>query len=48
MYDLDIPNYYSGEYPQPTTIGIGTGYREPMMMISISGKQIRVLILEQT
>ena len=38
MYDLDIPNYYSGEYPQPTTIGIGTGYREPMMMISISGK----------
>lgn len=38
MYDLDIPNYYSGEYPQPTTIGIGTGYREPMMMLSISGK----------
>tara|TARA_B000000532_G_scaffold244193_1_gene242933 strand:+ start:1817 stop:3835 length:2019 start_codon:yes stop_codon:yes gene_type:complete len=38
IYDLDIPNYYTGEYPQPTTIGIGTGYREPMMMISISGK----------
>ena len=38
MYDLDIPNYYSGEYPQSTTIGIGTGYREPMMMLSISGK----------
>ena len=27
IYDLDIPNYYTGEYPQPTTIGIGTGYR---------------------
>ena len=38
MYDLDVPNYYSGEYPQPSTIGIGTGYREPMMMLSISGK----------
>ena len=38
MYDLDIPNYYSGEYPQSTTIGVGTGYREPMMMLSISGK----------
>ena len=38
MYDLDVPTYYSGEYPQPTTIGIGTGYREPMMMLSISGK----------
>jgi hypothetical protein len=38
MYDFDVPNYYSGEYPQPTTIGIGTGYREPMMMLSISGK----------
>ena len=38
MYDLDIPTYYSGEYPQLTTIGVGTGYREPMMMLSISGK----------
>jgi len=38
MYDLDVPTYYSGEYPQSTTIGIGTGYREPMMMLSISGK----------
>ena len=38
MYDFDVPNYYSGVYPQPTTIGIGTGYREPMMMLSISGK----------
>ena len=38
MYALDVPNYYSGEYPQPTTIGVGTGYREPMMMLSISGK----------
>lgn len=38
MYDFDVPNYYSGEYPQSTTIGIGTGYREPMMMLSISGK----------
>ena len=38
IYDLDVPNYYSGEYPQPTLIGVGTGYREPMMMLSISGK----------
>jgi hypothetical protein len=38
MYDFDVPNYYSGEYPQSTTISIGTGYREPMMMLSISGK----------
>lgn len=38
MYYFDVPNYYSGEYPQSTTIGIGTGYREPMMMLSISGK----------
>lgn len=38
MYDLDVPTYYSGEYPQYTTIGIGTGNREPMMMLSISGK----------
>ena len=38
MYDLDIPNYYSGVYPQPTTISIGTGYREPMMMLSLSAK----------
>ena len=38
MYDLDIPSYYQGEYPQSTTIGIGTGYREPMMMLSIAGK----------
>ena len=38
IYDLDIPSYYQGEYPQSTTIGIGTGYREPMMMLSIAGK----------
>ena len=38
MYDFDVPNYYSGIHPQPTTISIGTGYREPMMMLSISGK----------
>ena len=38
MYDLDIPNYYSGVYPQPTTISVGTGYREPMMMLSLSAK----------
>jgi hypothetical protein len=38
MYDLDVPNYYSGVHPQNTTIGVGTGYREPMMMLSISGK----------
>jgi len=38
MYDFDVPNYYSGIHPQATTIGIGTGYREPMLMISISGK----------
>ena len=38
MYDLDVPNYYSGAHPQNTTIGVGTGYREPMMMLSLSGK----------
>ena len=38
MYDLDVPNYYSGVHPQNTTISVGTGYREPMMMLSISGK----------
>ena len=38
MYDLDVPNYYSGVHPQNTTIGVGTGYREPMMMLSFSGK----------
>ena len=38
MYDFDVPNYYSGIHPQATTISIGTGYREPMMMLSISGK----------
>ena len=38
MYDLDVPNYYSGVHPQNTTIGVGTGYREPMMMMSLSGK----------
>lgn len=38
MYDLSIPTYYSGPYPQPTLISIGTGYREPMMMLSISAK----------
>ena len=37
MYPLDIANYYSGPYPQPTTISVGTGYREPMLMLSISG-----------
>ena len=37
MYPLDVANYYSGPYPQPTTISIGTGYREPMLMLSISG-----------
>ena len=41
MYDFDVPNYYSGIHPQATTISIGTGYREPMMMLSISGKAIR-------
>jgi hypothetical protein len=38
MYDFDVLNYYSGVHPQNTTIGVGTGYREPMMMLSISGK----------
>ena len=38
MYDFDVSNYYSGLHPQNTTIGVGTGYREPMMMLSISGK----------
>lgn len=38
MYPLDIPSYYSGPYPQPTTISVGTGYREPMMLLSIAGK----------
>jgi len=38
MYDLDVPNYYSGVHPQSTTIGVGTGYREPMMMLSLAGK----------
>ena len=37
MYPLSIDNYYSGEYPQQTTISVGTGYREPMMLLSISG-----------
>ena len=37
MYPLDIPSYYSGIYPQQTTISVGTGYREPMMLLSISG-----------
>ena len=27
MYPLDIPSYYSGVYPQQTTISVGTGYR---------------------
>ena len=35
IYPLDIENYYSGLYPQPTTISVGTGYREPMLMLSI-------------
>ena len=38
IYPLDIPNYYSGPYPQLTTISIGTGYREPMLMLSIAGQ----------
>ena len=38
MYDFDVSNYYSGVHPQNTTISVGTGYREPMMMLSISGK----------
>lgn len=38
IYPLDIANYYSGPYPQQTTISVGTGYREPMLMLSISGQ----------
>jgi hypothetical protein len=38
IYPLDIPGYYTGPYPQPTTISVGTGYREPMMLLSIAGK----------
>jgi len=37
IYPLAIPSYYYGPYPQQTTISIGTGYREPMMLLSISG-----------
>jgi len=37
MYPLDIPSYYSGVFPQQTTISVGTGYREPMMLLSIGG-----------
>ena len=37
MYPLDIANYYSGEYPQKTLISIGTGYRDPMLLMTISG-----------
>jgi hypothetical protein len=37
MYPLSIPSYYSGIYPQQTTISIGTGYREPMMLLTIGG-----------
>ena len=37
MYPLDIPSYYYGVYPQQTTISVGTGYREPMMLLSIGG-----------
>ena len=32
MYPLNIPSYYSGVFPQQTTISVGTGYREPMML----------------
>ena len=38
MYDLSIPAYYSGIYPQSTLISVGTGYREPMMMMSVAAK----------
>jgi len=37
MYPLDILSYYSGVFPQQTTISVGTGYREPMMLLSIGG-----------
>ena len=37
MYPLAIPSYYSGIYPLQTTISIGTGYREPMMLLTIGG-----------
>ena len=37
MYPLIVPTYYEGPYPQQTTISIGTGYREPMMLLSIGG-----------
>tara|TARA_Y100001978_G_C23503503_1_gene342135 strand:- start:226 stop:501 length:276 start_codon:yes stop_codon:yes gene_type:complete len=37
MYPLSIDNYYIGEYPQQTTISVGTGCREPMMLLAISG-----------
>ena len=37
MYPLDIANYYSGEYPQKKLISIGTGYRDPMLLMTISG-----------
>ena len=37
MYPLNIPSYYSGVFPQQTTISVGTGYREPMMLLSIGG-----------
>ena len=37
MYPLIIPTYYEGPYPQQTTISIGTGYREPMLLLSIGG-----------
>ncbi len=37
MYPLDITSYYSGVFPQQTTISVGTGYREPMMLLAIGG-----------
>ena len=37
IYPLAIPSYYTGPYPQQTLISVGTGYREPMLLLSISG-----------
>ena len=47
MYPLDIANYYSGEYPQKTLISIGTGYRDPMLLMTISGNPTTMYPLEQ-
>ncbi len=38
IYPLDIPSYYSGPFPQQTVFSVGTGYREPMLLLTISGK----------